>query len=886
MPAVFAKRAIADLRLMQKEKSQKNRMRNKETSSYTHQTENENDEDSNIQLQPGHSRVRIGNNNAPRNPLLLGDDESSNDSDLNRNQNDNDNDKIINITSESSDNDDHLQNIQNSNEDIRNWIVSDDENDDSLNNARGVGGDMIDHMLTRAAKPQNSAIRKYKKNRSSDTFKRKKYKKQLKQQRIPFLVEESNLNKKKDVISIVDDDHLLKFTKRKKNIRQPQLSQVAKKSKNVKRIRRPKLPNRQMKISDTYEVIDEDIVPSAQDVFPNVTSYHKSQSPDKQSSNISGNHPEGWAKIGKSSLDFYIKPLPTNSKFNPNTDIAKGYFHELINLSSTDKNQRSQPLPYVGLNCSLGAQMDDNEIMENLPTIFDEIFNKLSINNFKEINGLFKFLNSYVTLMVDNHHPNVDQFKIGVLDQIDHLLSRINNRSDEDDDINKFDEIMLIEIDWFSVEFLFRVNGGVGDDEVLETAFMKLVTQLLEIGIFNSRSVKPLRDKDNIKDLKERTLELWIAVIHLAPKIILDTSIWDYIIPCLNKMFNDINQHPVIESEIIWFTIFSISAISQLSLTGLLASSTPYVQACWALVHGAIDRVKIKVNIEIGSGTSSRALTHRDRYVRTLFARCFLLTINWNWKIDNEGSISIKLFDILNSRKLQDLLIEKTHDFPSFVRMYDDDLNKIIESSDSVFHILLKLIRRSVLDIRENEHISDREKVKLINRFISRVSPTRTVAISKLTQASNAELSILINHFSLVLMLLHVQPSSAKPRLAQAKGFSKFSEVDWGSRKVIVRAMMYMAIIHRHHSIDLSPVIDWFADMTQVLLNELGVVDKQLINNSANDNYTRNKLVRFKREIAVTVQMVLRSIQHVIVTPSLNKNFNAYPDIKLLHSCK
>ena len=146
--------------------------------------------------------------------------------------------------------------------------------------------------------------------------------------------------------------------------------------------------------------------------------------------------------------------------------------------------------------------MDDNEIMENLPTIFDEIFNKLSVNNFKEINGLFKFLNSYVTLMVDNHHPNVDQFKIGVLDQIDHLLSRINNRSDEDDGINRFDEIMLIEIDWFSVEFLFRVNGGVGDDEVLETAFMKLVTQLLEIGIFNSRSVKPLRDKDNIKDLK------------------------------------------------------------------------------------------------------------------------------------------------------------------------------------------------------------------------------------------------------------------------------------------------------------------------------------------------------------------------------------------------
>lgn len=850
MPAVFAKRAIADLRLMEQEKASK-RVKRRTVISPTQSAspiahnghQNQDDDD----LRPGKSRIRIGSS-LHHNPLALGDEESNSDTNT---------DKVIDFSSD----DDHLVRMQNQNDDIRNWLVSDNEDyngsgyGDGTAHVQGVGGDLIDTMLTRATKsshPRKPYKQKsfIKNKKSQTTLPAPKKKKRRVGDKIPFLPtigRDSNDDTRADFGFMSK-----KINKRRSN--SIQLSKIQRKKKSVTNA------NNSDKISTAITKLDSDNDDDTEEKDMAAMSKTTEQ-PHTQA--------EGWARMSRSSLDFNMKPLPSYSRFSANTDIAQGYFYNLVNAS-----QPITIIPFYGFNLKLAPEMGHAEVTSVSSQIFELAYNELSsvdfVHKFREA---LMFINMYATSLLNTASgDDIDAFVISILTQIDELNNKINNAPQ---DIHVNDDLML-EINYFSVEFLFRM----GENQVLEAAFIKLIEQLMDIGLFTARSISQLKESDKLKDLDDRTLELWVVCITMSTKMKDNGNIWTYFNPAFNKILKQSKHHPIIESEVIWYTIFSVSMMSQLSITGLNASSSSRASENWNMIHSAIDRVKI--NFESDSSSSVRAITHRDRYIRTIFSRCFILSNSFYWALDIDTNISIKLFDILNKRKLKDLLIENIHDFPSFVREYNDSLNTKLDKSDTSFHILLKMIMKSVINIRQNEQLS----IKHVNRFISRVSPTRSVAqSSKSVQASNGELSILINHYSLVIVLLHVQPTSAKPRLIQAKSLCNFQQVDWGSRKVIVRAMMYILIIYRHHKLDIEGVVTWFAECIHILLSELHNLDKTLTSVDGNDNYRRNVVVRNKKEVVVTLQMILRSIQHVIVTPSLDKSVTAYPDVKLLHVC-
>ncbi|TIC02395.1 hypothetical protein E3Q17_01443 [Wallemia mellicola] len=840
MPAVFAKRAIADLRLMQKEKQMAKR-KPKSTHSSIPSPEVENNDDERKAI-PGFSRTRMSNGANILDPLLLGDEES--DSDVN------DNSKVIDISS--NDEDDKLSQLQDRNEDIGHWLVSDDD----LDTIQGVGGDLIDTMLTRATKSHPSR-KSYKKGKDSSQVPRKRRRVQ-KQQKIPFLptVEKDNHPKttKRNSLDIPPKGNIntiYKPRKTSKTSRSKQLGQIARNSSTRKHQSKPKV---------VVQLNNHD--DSADNMLPNKNTYT-----DKaiNGTEMPTNAPEGWNKLSKSSIDFGIKPLPSFARFSETRDIATGYFHQMLNSAASIRGQSI--IPFYGFNISLTHDTSTGEVIRRSSTIFDEAFknisNDLHLKDFKEA---FQFLCLYAALILKSEPESFHDFRNTILDQVDQLNNRITSISDD----SQPSDNMILEINFFAVEFLFRTMNQDESNDALETAYMRLVEQLLDIGLLTGRSLRELKDLNNVRILQDRTLELLVVSLHLAPIIFEGSTLWDVVEPTIKKLLGDSNYHAIVECEIIWYACIGISVISQLSITGLSASSTSIVNSNWSLVHAAIN--KLDFNCQTENTIMNRASTSRDHYIKTIYIRCFLLVSDWNWKFDDDASITIKLFDILNTRKLQDFLIEKIHDFPSFVREYNDDLNNVYEKQDTSFHLLLKLIRKSVIGIRENIQLNEKKQIKFVNRFISRVSPTRVVALSKSVQASIGELSILINHYSLVLILLHVQPSSAKPRLAQAKSFCTFSEVDWSSRKVIIRAMMYMVIIYRHHSLDITALMDWFAELIDVLLNELNVVEK-IISSTDIEQYNMNKSLRNKKEIVVTLRMILRSFQHIIVTPSLDKGW-------------
>ncbi|TIA96248.1 hypothetical protein E3P94_02650 [Wallemia ichthyophaga] len=846
MPAVFAKRAIADLRLMQQEKASERvvgRSKRSPTKTTSPATRNANEDEVDDDMRPGKSRIRIGSA-SHHNPLALGDEESNSDTNT---------DPVVDTTSD----DDHLVRMQNQNDDIRNWLVSDNEDyngngyGDGTTQVQGVGGDLIDTMLTRATKSiyPRKPFKPHKPNRLSNKKSKKAQttlttpfkKKRRVGDKIPFLP---------TVGRDLDDGSREGFKFMSKTTNKPrrnsiQLSQIPRKTKtrtnaNVSHTSINHKVNKAITIDSDN---DNDDDTEEKDM---AAMFKPPEQPHTQA--------EGWAKISKSSLDFNMKPLPSYCRFSPDTDIAKGYFYNVVNPSPSPAI-----IPFYGFSLKLTPEMDQTEVTSVSSQIFEFAHDELSNMEFlKKFREALMFINMYATLLLNTASgDDIDTFVISILSHVDGLNNKISHLSH---DAYVSDDFML-EINYFSVEFLFRM----GENEVLEAALIKLIEQLMDVGLFTARATSQLQDGDKVKELDDRTLELWVVCITMSSKIKDDGNIWTYLNPTINKLLKQSKHHPIIESEVIWYTTFSVLIMSQLSITGLSASSSSQAPENWSMIHSAIDRVKI--NFDSDSSSSVRAITHRDKYIRVIFSRCFILSNSFDWALDNDANISIKLFDILNKRKLKDLLIENVHDFPSFVREYNDSLNTKLDKSDTSFHVLLKMIMKSVINIRHNERLS----IKHVNRFISRVSPTRSVALSsKSVQASN--------------VLLHVQPTSAKPRLIQAKSLCHFQHVDWGSRKVIVRAMMYILIIYRHHALDIQGVMSWFAECIHTLLSELHNLDRTLATVDANDNYKRNVNVRNRKEVVVTLQMILRSIQHTIVTPSLDKSVTAYPDVKLLHA--
>lgn len=291
-------------------------------------------------------------------------------------------------------------------------------------------------------------------------------------------------------------------------------------------------------------------------------------------------------------------------------------------------------------------------------------------------------------------------------------------------------------------------------------------------------------------------------------------------------------------------------------------------------------------------------LAKRDAYVRIILQRCCLLVSEWRWTMQGAEVTLARLFDIFNSHKLADLPTETEHDFVAFLRDFDVEKLSIADvadreaTQDPSFHLFVRLLARAGQELREHA-LDPKDGDRRISRLFSRMTPVRVMPFTRSDVPTSSQRSVLFNHYTVVMLFLHFVPTSSPQRLRQIQSFlPAFKDADFVSQVTCIRAMMYVAVIFRHHRLDLCPVTKWFGETISALRREYEEIESTI------NQYERHQLqqqslrqrgaqassradairmaaifehaparqaaLRRKEEVTRLLVVALRSVQHVI----------------------
>ncbi|GAC98571.1 hypothetical protein PHSY_006165 [Pseudozyma hubeiensis SY62] len=391
---------------------------------------------------------------------------------------------------------------------------------------------------------------------------------------------------------------------------------------------------------------------------------------------------------------------------------------------------------------------------------------------------------------------------------------------------------------------------------------------------------------------------IWLAAIHLFSSFEQSRGItdgrlfwmqfeaafqrWDESMP---------KRAPLLRSESLWYCLFALETMSQISADGQTQSG-PSLRECWPLVARALSFVDFRLDESKEMTMGWHLLAKRDAYVRIVLQRCCLLTSEWHWRMEGAEVTLARLFDIFNSHKLADLPTETAHNFPVFLRYFDVDRLSTADVAgaeamqDPSFHLFVRLLVRAGQELRNNA-IDAKDGDRRISRLFSRMTPVRVMPFTRNDVPTNSQRSVLFNHYTVVMLFLHLVPTSSPQRLRQIQSFlPAFKDADFISQVTCVRAMMYVAVIFRHHQLGLDSVIKWFGETITALRREYEHIEsstkqferqqlRQSMQHASRPDAVRmadifenaparQAALRRKEEMAKLLVVSLRSIQHVI----------------------
>ncbi|KAN0065392.1 hypothetical protein ACQY0O_001228 [Thecaphora frezii] len=671
---------------------------------------------------------------------------------------------------------------------------------------------------------------------------------------------------------------------------------------------------------------------------------------------------ETWDEYEGLRVDFGIRPLPVGLGFASQTFLGKGRLYELLHLPDyLEAPERALPSNWTRLTALVGehelaALMSVDEVIGILPSLFETLAQAAELGS---ADHAIEGAAAATTAPVPKHRTQFEEasrflclrltaealepvlssqlFRLyrAITKQIDLLFQRLRRRSAAGLEA-------LLQLLWFRVEICWRLLGTCGQDQAalygqeaatyqeLVNSSKLLMLLLLRHGLHKTmRAVKAVADAAGERDragtsedatalasqpaaaaakLTDTSAEIWICLIHLLDQAGQQetggelVSFWSVFESALTQWHaGGPRKRSVINSESIWYCIFSLCALSHVSASTGTVFSTSHLGPCWPVVARALATVRFRFDESVESTMSLPALNKRDQYIRVVLRRCFDLSVTWHWKMDGAELALSRLFEIFNSHKLTDLPSESDHDFPQFLREFDEaTLMHEAGREDSCFHVFLKLVARAGCDLRSSA-VDGRDGDRRISRLFSRITPVRTMAFTRSDVPTSSQRSMLFNHYGVVMLFLYLVPSQASQRLRQIKSFLQFKQADYASQVACVRAMMYAAVILRHHQLDVSPIAMWFGEVTSTMMKEYEALEKTTGTQKCRpgaaplapvfeEAQARQKALRRQGEVARLIVAVLRSLQHVIQHPTLSKSDRsdveqaAYPDLNLLHS--
>ncbi|MCO5598662.1 hypothetical protein L7F22_052759 [Adiantum nelumboides] len=610
---------------------------------------------------------------------------------------------------------------------------------------------------------------------------------------------------------------------------------------------------------------------------------------------------ELWSSVGLVRLDFDISHPDIGIRCNPEGYIGRGRLFSLLHSSerrnATDFVDSHVNYDFPDIKCT----------WQNLLSTIQRSILAGNNNSSSLLCCLDDICDQYTAFANSSRTTNRLQQALDAFDQ----LITLARHEDQLRSIRDAQGTILSKLQWFKVEMLFlaiasRIDITMEEPQMslsYKDAFLQscqdLMVTLLVHGLHRTmssmRHAKPTDSQEagSILSFDDWSLECWICLIHVlqsdrAKEMDMNnTPFWNIFEASLKIYHNALRdaKKPFIVAENAWYSIFAICAISCISpTTGSCTIHSALQKPCWSLVSQAISTVKLRFEERVEALMSKTAIRARDQYVHLLLRRILLLTHKWKWPLENVEQLLTKLFSIFNANRLQDLPSESNHDFPHSLREFDMQIlySDTIFGDETAFQIFLRILSVAVDRARLSNN-SDRQSMdKLASRILSRFSPMRSLRFAPDNVPTSLERSALFNHYSIALLYLFFVPSSEHQRLLQVQQYLNIGKADQKSQMVGVRAVMYAAIILRHHDRPIDTAMTWFKSMFVHMLNLFQHLHSKL----ASANHTSKSSINRELTSRQTVLMAcLRAVHYILQKNSIDSSNvrTSATDINLLN---
>lgn len=525
--------------------------------------------------------------------------------------------------------------------------------------------------------------------------------------------------------------------------------------------------------------------------------------------------------------DLGIPLLHSGKSFGPSTSIRKGWLYELMGLI-TSAQEPILPPSTNSCGFELEPTMGANKLASILPdicgTLFEFVTDLPEVDSEATIKGAV--IMRVVLLLISWFRKTEGEDVFASLREagereIARLIGKIQKLT------LPFVDIPIVATCWFSVEMCARLGcrlEGQHPTGILKESAMTLINLLLQVGL-----EKPITIVKSDADMTELSVphlaaELWVSLIHLLGECDSLEKVNKRIHPFWLLLMTGIqsqteSQKPrtnLEASETIWYTIFSVCALSQYSVHGM-TTGAPRLPACWDLVVFALKKIRLNEDPKTDLGMPSAMLLQRDKYVGLVMTRCFHLRERWRWKLDDASILFNQLAVIFRSRKFVNLRHEGTG-YPKFFKDRNWDLLASYDPKDTAFVLFVKLIVQAVKD--DQGGVPGKLSLKA-KKLLSLAVPVASLPFSKTNPPTLHELTMFYNRLSAVAIAVYLELDEYDSRTRQAREYIKFADADDTTRSAVIGGMMNWAIMMVNREIKLDAITAWIGEMAQVLSVEL-----------------------------------------------------------------
>ena len=644
------------------------------------------------------------------------------------------------------------------------------------------------------------------------------------------------------------------------------------------------------------------------------------------------------AAFSRFSFDFNIKRLPPGLTFSPSSYIGKGYLRELASLASQSGVQTTGRRPCAPFGIKLDIDIGADDFLSMLPRLCEKTFEEIasmqsSIGLNTPAGETLRFCAHYMyeqSSSAANGRPII----ASILAELANLEARLDTWLTSSSTVQQKMLLATLSFKWYMFEIAYR-SDLIGrrsevltiDQEASKSHLLERLSEVTQILVTTGfgRTVKALKsmltltleESGHVEDLQG---EIWVCIIHLCstshegqPSILSHSTLWQLVESHLKTDAAVRSLHPILAGEVASYAAMALSSLSQFSIYGL-SSSLPRLACYWPLILTIIDQIRVKEFPDSYTAMNNTSRTRASRYIWTIYARCLVLSSRWQWALLEQGKLVGKLFDILNSRELQDLSIDGESGFPSFVSDYTGQIGSEVEGDDTAFQLFLRILAQAAA---EAERDGTKKARDLLGRISMRVMPMRErIPYSRLPSATTLRKhrSVLVNHYSLFVLLAAIDPSTSEKRFPRLKSILDFPEADSKARQDCLKAILYLGIVYRVKQINLSGLVFWLSELAdylkeryinlakrristqQPLQDRTNLHNQKLVTNTvavgkqtSMDKQTElAKINRDMSEVALLTGLLLGSVQQLMRTaPEAPRPHGqpTYPTLAFLHAC-